>query len=214
MLGCSNSAGAPDAAALTAATDVLTAGGLVVYPTETVYGLGADAFNPMALERVVALKLRAPGKPISVLVSNMEMVSGLACDVPPLAATLMRRFWPGPLTIVLRARHGVSSLLTGDDDGIGVRMSSHPMATALVRALGRPITTPSANPAGQRPPISVDDARAYFGARVDCYLDGGGLRGEPASTVIDVRAQWKVIRAGAISLEALQAALPRGASPW
>jgi L-threonylcarbamoyladenylate synthase len=207
MLGCSNSVDRPDGDAIAAAVHVLTAGGIIVYPTETVYGLGADACSPAALARLVALKVREPGKPISVLVSDTEMLADLVRDVPPLATALMQHYWPGPLTLVLRARAGVSSVLTGDDGGIGVRLSSHPIATALVRALGRPITTPSANPSRQRPPIEVSEARVYFGARVECYLDGGRLHGEPASTVVDLRGEWKVIREGAVSRAALLAAL-------
>jgi L-threonylcarbamoyladenylate synthase len=206
MLGCS-SIDAPDVDAVAAAARVLAGGGLVVYPTETVYGLGAAAHNAPALDRLAMLKGREPGKPISLLISDLRMLDALVCDVPPVARQLIHRFWPGPLTLVLRARPGLSSVLTGDDGGIGVRISSHPVATALVCALGVPVTTPSANPAGQRPPATVDDARAYFGARVDCYLDGGRVRGEPASTVVDARGGWTVLREGAISQSVLRAAL-------
>lgn len=193
MPGSSNSASAVEAAART-----LAAGGLVVYPTETLYGLGADACNEAALQRLVDVKGREPGKPIAVLVSEMTMLEEVVDEIPDVAAKLMQRFWPGPLTIVLRARASVSRLLTGDDDGIGVRVSSHPIAGALVRALGRPVTAPSANPAGAPPPTRLDEARAYFGDRIDYYLDGGCLPGEPASTVVDVRGTLRVIRDGAV----------------
>jgi L-threonylcarbamoyladenylate synthase len=193
MPDSSNSADAVDAAAR-----VLAAGGIVVYPTETLYGLGADAGNAAAVQRLVALKGRAPGKPIAVLISGTQMVEDIAEEIPEPAADLMRRFWPGPLTIVLRARPGVSRVLTGDGNGIGVRASSHPIAMALVRCLGRPVTAPSANPAGLRPPTRCDQARAYFGERVGYYLDGGSLPGEPASTVVDARQALRVIRAGAV----------------
>ncbi len=193
MPDSSNSAGAVDAAAR-----ILAAGGIIVYPTETLYGLGADAGNDAALQRLVALKGREPGKPIAVLISDTQMVEELAQEIPARAADLMRRFWPGPLTIVLRAHAGVSRVLTGGGDGIGVRASSHPMAMALVRRLGRPVTAPSANPAGQRPPTRCEEARAYFGGRVDYYLDGGCLPGEPASTVVDARQALRVIRDGVV----------------
>ena len=193
MPDSSNSASAVDAAA-----HALAAGGIVVYPTETLYGLGADAWNAAALQRLVELKGREVGKPIAVLISDTEMLEDVVEDIPEQAADLMRRFWPGPLTIVLRARPGVSRLLTGGGDGIGVRVSSHPVATALVRALGRPVTAPSANPAGMPPPTRLDEARAYFGARVDVYLDGGCLPGEPASTVVDARHGRRVLRDGAL----------------
>ena len=177
---------------------MLARGGVIVYPTETLYGLGADASNEGALARVVELKGRAAGKPIAVLISDTEMLEGIVEDISPAAADLMQRFWPGPLTIVLRARSTVSRRLTGGRDGIGVRVSSHPIAIALVRALGRPVTAPSANPAGLRPPTRLDEARAYFGDRVDCYVDGGALAGEPASTVVDARDGLRVIRDGAV----------------
>ncbi len=205
MLDCSNNVVASEAIAH--AAGLIAGGGVVVYPTETVYGLGVDASNARALDRLVTLKGREPGKPISVLVSDRHMLGDLVSEVPPLASLLMRRFWPGPLTIVLRAHTGLSPLLTSDTGGLGVRVSSHPMATALVEAVGRPVTTPSANPAGQRPPLHVDEARAYFGARVDCYLDGGRVAGEPASTVVDARGELKVIREGAIAHATLLAVL-------
>jgi L-threonylcarbamoyladenylate synthase len=205
MRGFNNSVAEPDGRAIAAAAHVVAGGGIVVYPTETVYGLGADAGSAAALERLVALKGRESGKPIAVLISDLEMLRVVVSAVPPHAQSLMRRFWPGPLTLVLPARAGVSPLLTGTHGGIGVRLSSHPMATALVRELGRPITAPSANPAGRRPPVRIDEARDYFGSQVDYYLDAGPLRGEPASTVVDARDGITVIRAGAIAIEDLRA---------
>jgi len=205
MLGSSNSASETARPELAAAARVLATGGVVVYPTETVYGLGADAFNPAALQRLVALKVRAPGKPIAVLIADVEMLHDLVTDVPAIAQRLMRQFWPGPLTLVMRAQPAVSPLLTGTSDGVGVRVSSHAIATALVVAVGRPITTPSANPADRPPSISIDAAREYFGAQVDCYVDGGTLPGEPASTVVDVRAGWSLIREGAIPANRIRA---------
>lgn len=197
-----------EAEAIAAAAHVLADGGIVVYPTETLYALGADAYNLAALQRLNDLKVRAEGKPISVLIGDLHMLRDLAADIPPEAEALMRRFWPGALTLALRAQPSVSPLLTGGGSSIGVRLSSHRTATALVRALGHPVTAPSANPAGMPPPVRIDDARAYFGAAVDCYVDGGQLRGEPASTVVDVRAgRIKVIRAGTVPEADIQAVL-------
>jgi L-threonylcarbamoyladenylate synthase len=207
MPACSSNVSVDSSAALAAAAQVLIAGGLVVYPTETVYGLGADASNATALERLVGLKGRAPGQPISVLIADLDMLPSLVDHVPTAAMTLMRHFWPGPLTIVLEARPGLRAPLTAGTGTIGVRVSSHALATALVRACGRPITTPSANPAGCRPPTRVDEARAYFGTNVDVYLDGGVLTGEPPSTVVDVRTTVRVLRAGAVSTAAIRQAL-------
>lgn len=196
-----------DDEALATAAAVLADGGIVVYPTETLYALGTDACNPLALRRLIELKARERGKPVAVLIGGVEMLRDLATEISPEAVTLMRRFWPGPLTLVLRAHASVAPALTGGGDGIGVRLSSHPLATALVRALGRPVTAPSANPAAGRPPVRADEARAYFGSRVDYYLDGGTLAGEPASTVIDLRAGLNVIREGAVSVNEICAAL-------
>jgi len=210
MPDCSNSADADDRmpeATVAAAAAVLAAGGIVVYPTETLYGLGVDALNPAALQRLVELKVRDAGKPIAVLIGDTNMLRQLVRDIPPQASVLMRRFWPGPLTLVLPALPSVSPVLTGDGDGIGVRLSSHPLATALVRAVGRPVTAPSANPAGMAPPTTIAAARAYFGLRVDYYLDGGRLPGEPASTVVDMRGEMTVIRAGVIAAADLRASL-------
>jgi L-threonylcarbamoyladenylate synthase len=204
---CSNSVPAPELDRIAEAARVLATGGAVVYPTETVYGLGVDAFDAAALERLAALKVRFGRQPISVLIGDVAMLRQIAEDIPAAAATLMARFWPGPLTLVLSARPGLSAVLTAASGSIGVRLSSHPIARALVRRFGRPITAPSANPAGRPPATTIDMARGYFADRVDLYLDGGRLPGEPASTVVDVRAEMRVIRAGAVPVEALRAAL-------
>ncbi len=205
MRACNDSVSLPDRESIAAAARALSRGGIVVYPTETFYGLGVDALNAAALQRLVELKGREPGKPIALLVSDLDMVRTLVTDIPPQAEALMGRFWPGPLTIVLAARAGASAVLTGAGGGIGVRLSSHPLATSLVRALGRPVTAPSANPAGLRPPTRIEEARDYFGAAVDVYIDGGTLRGTPASTVVDARGALRIIREGAVAADALRA---------
>lgn len=214
MPGFSSSASPPADDRITTAAQTLARGGIVVFPTETLYGLGADAFNATALQRLASLKGRDAHKPIAVLVSDRQMLADLVTDIPALAETLMERFWPGPLTIVFGARPTVSSVLTGGQASIGVRVSSHPMATGLVHRLGRPVTAPSANPTGMPPPVTVDEARSYFGDGVDAYLDGGRLRGEPASTVVDVRGELQIVREGAISAADLYACLRRRAVSW
>jgi L-threonylcarbamoyladenylate synthase len=214
MPGFSSSASAPADERITAAAQTLARGGIVVFPTETLYGLGVDALNATALQRVVRLKGRDAQKPIAVLVSDRQMLANLVTEIPPLAETLMERFWPGPLTIVFGARPMVSSMLTGGQGSIGVRVSSHPMATVLVQTLGRPVTAPSANPAGMPPPVTVDEARGYFGGGVDAYVDGGRLRGAPASTVVDVRGRLQIVREGAIGAADLYASLRRRAVSW
>lgn len=200
MPDCRSSAPDDDVAR---AANVLASGGTVVYPTETLYGLGVDASNGAALERLLVLKVREAGKPIAVLVSDADMLEGLVESVPAAAIDLMQRYWPGPLTLVFAARREVSAALTADSGSIGVRISSHPMAQALIETLGRPVTAPSANPAGKTPPRRIEEAEAHFGAAVDFYLDAGPLPGEPASTVVDVRHGLRLLRAGAIDFETL-----------
>jgi L-threonylcarbamoyladenylate synthase len=191
--------------AIEEAVAALAADGLVVYPTETVYGIGVDAGSGDALERLVNLKGRDAGKGISVLVSELGSTGGLLAGPPPAAALkAARAFWPGPLTIVLPAAAGVSPLLVGPTGGIGLRCSSDPVCSALLRAFGRPLTSTSANPSGEAPATSVEEARNYFGSAVDCYLDGGLRRGRAVSTVVEFRDGSAYLRrAGAVSVHAL-----------
>lgn len=179
----------------------------MVYPTETLYGLGVDATDERALGRLVDLKGREEGKPISVLVGDRAMLDTIAAEVPVAAERLMRRFWPGPLTIAVPARPGVSRRLTAGGGTIGVRCSSHPLAAALVAGLGRPLTAPSANPAGAPPPRTVAEARRYFGDAIDAWVDGGVLPGGVGSTVVDAANEIEIIREGAIPAAEIKAAL-------
>lgn len=171
----------------------------MVYPTETLYGLGADAGSEGALRRLVALKGRDAGKPIAVIVATRDMLEDIVPAVPPAAERLIERFWPGPLTLVLPARPTVSPVLTAGRGTIGVRISSHPIAREIVARLGRPVTATSANPGGERPAVEVGEARGYFGPAVDVYVDAGPAAGGPGSTVVDLSgARAVLIRAGEI----------------
>lgn len=205
MPDCSSNDARPEGEPLAGAVAALRRRDLIVYPTETLYGLGADALDEEALARLIALKGREPGKPISVLVSDLAMLRTLVDEIPPRALRLIERGWPGPLTLVLPAAPTVSLSLTGGSGTIGARISSAAIATELVRRFGRPITSPSANPAGGIPPTVVSQARSYFGDRVAAYVDGGPLPGEPPSTVLAVEGdQLRLIRPGVISLEDLE----------
>jgi L-threonylcarbamoyladenylate synthase len=186
----------------------LERGGMVVYPTETLYGLGARALSPSAVAGVADLKGRADGKPIAVIVSERAMLARIVTRLPPAAEPLIERFWPGPLTLVLPARPDLPPELTAGSGVVGVRVSSHPVAHALSAAIGEPITATSANPSGEPPARDVESARRAFGARVDAYLDGGVLAGGPGSTVVLVGDDSvRVLRAGAVSVETLRDAL-------
>ena len=180
------------------AVAALAAGELAVFPTESVYGLGADALSPRAVATLVAVRGREPDKPILVLASDLAMVRLVVRDLPPAATRLARRFWPGPLTLVLPARTGLAVGLGAGTDTIGVRVPAHETARALVTGLGRPVTAPSANPPGDEPAHTIGEARAYFGDRVRAYVDGGRLDG-PVSTVVAIDGdRVRIVRAGPI----------------
>jgi len=185
----------------------LAAGELVVFPTETVYGLGAHALHDEAVSRLVRVRGREDGKPILVLVRDLAMAADVAAEVPEGARRLAARFWPGPLTLVLPARDGLPAPLTAGTGTIGVRVPGQATAAALVAGLGAPVTAPSANPPGAAPPRRLDESRAYFGNDVTVYVDGGTLAGG-ASTVAAVEGgRVRVLRAGPVDERALQAAL-------
>jgi len=189
------------------AVSALRQGGLVVYPTETLYGIGADATSDAALARLVLVKGREAGKAVSVLVDSRAMLDDLVDSVSPVAEKLMRAFWPGPLTLAFAAKRGISPILTGGGDTIAARISSHPLARALVERLGRPLTSTSANPSGAEPALDVAAARGYFGGAIDAYVDGGRVSGGAASSVVDCsRAVPRLVRAGAIGEAEIAAA--------
>jgi len=190
----------PDAAALARAAAVLRDGGLVAFPTETFYALGAVATDPAAIRRVFALKTRTASKPLLVLVDSIAMAELLAREATPQARELMARHWPGALTLVLRARADLPAELTAGTDTIGVRWSSHPVAQGLVRALGIPVTAPSANLEGAPPPTIAADVLRAFDGLVDLVLDGGPTAGGLASTVVDVTGEPRILRQGAVGL--------------
>jgi len=192
---------APSAAALEEAAAVLRADGLVAFPTETFYGLGASALRPAAVRRIFAIKGRPEGNPLLVLVDSVAMAERLTINVPPRARVLMDRHWPGPLTLVLRARPDIPPEITAGSGTIGVRLSAHPVARALVTALGGPVTAPSANLSGRPAPTTAAEVAAAFGAALPLVLDGGATPGGRPSTVLDVTVDPpRVIRAGAIQV--------------
>lgn len=178
-----------------------------MFPTESFYGLGADARSAAAVDRLVAVRGREAGKAILVLVRDVAMVAAVAATVPPAARRVAARCWPGPLTLVLPARDDLPAPLTAGTGTIGVRVSPAPAAVALVAALGRPVTAPSANPPGAEPPRTLAAARAYFGDAVAAYVDGGTLPGGASTVAVVDDAGVRVLRAGPVTESALRAAL-------
>jgi L-threonylcarbamoyladenylate synthase len=198
---------------LTDAVAALSRGEVIVFPTETLYGLGADALNPAAVEKVFQLKGRDANNPFPVLVSDRSMLDALVAGIPPLAEKLIENFWPGPLTLVLPARAGLPSPLVNSTGGVGVRVSSQPIATQIVKMLGRPLTATSANPSGQPGALTVAQAKSYFAGKIEIFIDGGVLTTQTGSTVTAVHGnKVKIIRAGAIATSELTSVLGSGVS--
>lgn len=187
---------------------MLAAGGIVAYPTETVYGLGVDARSPKAVAALLALKGRDGGRGISVLVSGLDMAAPLLAEAPPEAArALAARFWPGPLTIVLPASPTVATALLGPSGGVGLRCSSDAWASALVERLGAPLTSTSANRSGQPPARSAMEARAALGSDAASVfvLDGGTRPDSEVSTVVEFsKGHATVLRVGAVSAASIE----------
>jgi len=191
----------PAADALSEAARVLTDGGTVAFPTESFYGLGGDARRADVVARVFAIKGRPDDKPVLVLVGSPEHALALAASVPAGARELMARHWPGALTLVLVARPGLPDLLMAGTGTVGIRVPGHPVALALVRAAGCPVTAPSANPSGGAPPTTAAGVQRHFEGQVDLILDGGPTAGGAGSTIADCTT-WppRVLRQGPVRL--------------
>ena len=187
------------------AVEVLRSGGLVAFPTETVYGLGADAANPHALRRLFAVKGRPLDHPVIVHVARADQLDEIGRDVPPVAHALANAFWPGPLTIIVR-RHPdrIASEATGGRDTVGIRVPDHPIALALLEAFGSGIAAPSANRFGRVSPTTAQHVRDDLGPDVDLVLDGGPCTVGVESTIVDVTgAEPVILRVGGIGDEQL-----------
>jgi L-threonylcarbamoyladenylate synthase len=190
------------------AAEILRAGGLVAFPTETVYGLGADASSEAALNRLYALKRRPADHPVIVHFASAEDAFTWAREVPEAARRLAARFWPGPLTLILRRAQHAGDFVTGGQDTIGLRVPSHPVAHALLREFGGAIAAPSANRFGRVSPTRAEHVRADLGRDVELVLDGGDSEVGIESTIVDLsRGRAVLLRPGAISAAALEAAL-------
>jgi L-threonylcarbamoyladenylate synthase len=177
----------------------LKSGGVIAYPTDTLYGLGADVFNQAALQRVFAMKGRPRDLALPVLVDSWERVAMVAADPPPIAERLARRFWPGPLTLVLPRSPGLSDLVTGGQDTVAVRQPDHWVPLALVAGLGHPITGTSANRSGQPDLLTTAEIRESLGDLVDYIIQCGPAPQGIPSTVVDVtQGEPKLLREGAI----------------
>jgi L-threonylcarbamoyladenylate synthase len=193
------------------AAEILRGGGLVAFPTETVYGLGANALDPAAIQKVFEMKGRPETSPLIVHVASVEMARELVTEWPPLAAELAQHWWPGPLTMVLPKDNRVPASVTAGLPTVGVRMPNHPVALALIQAAGVPVAAPSANRFTGLSPTTADHVKAAFGDAV-AVLDGGPCAVGIESTVVAIEGgKLKLLRPGMISLGEMEQAAAHGA---
>ncbi len=187
------------------AAQSLRAGGVVAFPTETVYGLGALALNARAAARIFEIKERPSFDPLIVHVGDEGMLALIAREISPLARELMRRFWPGALTIVLSRRDAVPGIVTAGLPSVAVRMPSLPLALALLRETGAPIAAPSANRFGGLTPTRAQHVEKMLGQRVECILDAGPTQLGIESTIVRLEPHLALLRPGAIAVEEIEA---------
>src|SRR6266568_6905383 len=200
----------PEAAKVERAAALIRAGEVVVFPTETVYGLGANALQPRAVERIFAAKGRPFSDPLIVHIADEDALRDLASSLPEHMQELTRAFWPGPLTLIVPRGRLVPALVTAGLETVAVRMPRHAVALALIRAAGSPIAAPSANRFMHISPTTAQHALADLDGRVPLILDGGPCAVGVESTVLDVCAEVPtILRPGGVSLEALQTILPQ-----
>ena len=197
---------APQAEVIKQACETLRRGGLVAFPTDTLYALGGNALDPKAIERVHTVKGRHHGKPLSVLVPSVEAAAGLATRLPDGVRDLMRASWPGALTVVVKAAPSIPRVLTASSGTVGLRMPAGAVAQALLTAFGGPIIGTSANKAGGADPADAKTVQKAIGGQIDLILDGGRVTLGVPSTVLDCTTQpARILREGAISRAQLQA---------
>ena len=189
----------PDDSVIREAAEVIKKGGVVVFPTRTLYGIGADAFNTTAVHRVFYIKKRSTDNPLSVLIKSIDEITSLATQIPFAAVKFMESFWPGRLTIVFFARPSVPANLTANTGKVGIRVPEHPVAVRLVAALEVPLTGTSANLSGKPGVDCVDDLPPEIINHVDLIIDAGKLKGGIGSTVVDVTTDSpRILREGVV----------------
>lgn len=185
----------------------LVGGGVVAFPTDTVYAVAASLAHPAALDRIFAAKRRPPDKPLPVLLASADDLARLALDLDPRVVTLAARYWPGPLTIVVPARDGVPPQARGPGGTVGARVPNHPLALEVIERAGGAVAATSANASGRPPAGSGAEVAAALGAGVDIVLDGGGTPGGTPSTLVGFAGdQLLVLREGAVPRDELDAA--------
>ncbi|MBI3378757.1 MAG: threonylcarbamoyl-AMP synthase [Nitrospirae bacterium] len=187
------------------AVEILNNGGIVAFPTETFYGLGVKFDKEASLRKLYDLKKRPEEKPMPLIIGSRAYLPMIAASVNEIAESLMDKFWPGPLTLLLKAKEGLSSYLTADTGRVAVRIPGESAALYLVREAGFPITATSANPSGMPPAEDADSVIRYFGGEIDMVIDGGRTPGGLPSTIADVtEKKIKIVREGVIPRHLLE----------
>ena len=190
------------------AAEILLEGGLVAVPTETVYGLAGNGLNPDAVAEIYEVKGRPAKKPISLLVSGMEDAKKFCIDIPEKAYVLAEKFWPGPLTMILKKSSAVPAIVTAGGDTVGVRCPDHPDTLEIIRKAGVPLAAPSANISGEPSPKNAEAVLRYFDGKIECVVDGGQCSVGIESTIVDMTV-WppKILRQGGLPAEEIFKAL-------
>ena len=182
--------------------EIIKQGGIVVFPTETVYGIGTNGLDEKAIDKLYKIKQRPYSKPISLLVSNMKMIEEVATEITDIEYKLMEAFFPGPLTIILKKKKTIPNVLTADTDTVGIRMPEEDIAQKLIEYAGTPIGAPSANITGKKSGTNIQSIMRDFGDKVDCYIDGGECKIGIGSTIVKViDGVPNILREGSITKE-------------
>ena len=191
------------------AVAILKNGGLVAYPTDTVYGLGACMTDTVAVDRIFQVKGRPKGMALPVLLADRKQIEEIVTSVPPAARRLIDAFFPGALTIILTKSNVVPEIITGGGRTVAFRIPNHPVPLALIKGLGKPIVGTSANLSGQPSALTTAEVQTQIGDKIDMVIDGGRCPGGIESTVVDLSGEKPVVRRqGAISIEKLRIILP------
>ena len=194
--------------AIPEAAAILKSGGLVAVPTETVYGLAANGFDEAAVSKIYEVKGRPENKPLSLMVKGAEAMEQLCEDVPKAAYLLADIYWPGPLTIVMKAKDTIPDIVRAGGSTVGLRCPDHPQLRELLNALDFPLAAPSANPSGEKSPVKAEDVFRYFNGKIEGIIDGGECTLGKESTLIDLsKTPYSILRKGAVSASELYMAL-------
>jgi len=188
------------------AAEIISAGGLVGVPTETVYGLAADGLNKHAVKQIYEVKGRPAVKALSLMVPGAEAMDRYCKDVPPVARELAEKYWPGPLTLILKSKRVVPRIVRAGGKTVGLRCPDHPLTLSLLRRADLPLAAPSANPSGAPSPRTADEVKTYFDGKIEAIIDGGPCGIGKESTILDLsKTPYRILRAGALSEAELDA---------